>query len=185
MISAGLLGRERLRRLEDRGVVFEVALVRMAQAGALPSLADLLAEVRAGGGLSPRRRRLAGQGPTFGGGGRAGRFGAGRPGMPPGACGPGTAVRRLPACCSRLRHRPARARARGVQDRPLLATTLELCRFDGPNAHGRRHVVTLTERSQRMYRDRLASTAVQQEVTKADARTWSGRTRRSSGGCPT
>ena len=51
MITAGLLGRERLRRLEDRGVVFEVALVRMAQAGTLPSVADLLAEVRAGGGV--------------------------------------------------------------------------------------------------------------------------------------
>ncbi|MCK5942699.1 MAG: DNA polymerase III subunit gamma/tau, partial [Planctomycetes bacterium] len=49
MIGAGILGRERLRRHEDRGVVFEIALVRMAQAGALPTLADLLAEVRAGG----------------------------------------------------------------------------------------------------------------------------------------
>ncbi|MBZ0151965.1 MAG: DNA polymerase III subunit gamma/tau, partial [Planctomycetes bacterium] len=32
MVGAGLLGRERLRRLEDRGAVFEVALLRMAQA---------------------------------------------------------------------------------------------------------------------------------------------------------
>ena len=52
MITAGLLGRERLRRLEDRGVILEVALVRMAQAGTLPSVADLLAEVRAGGGIA-------------------------------------------------------------------------------------------------------------------------------------
>jgi len=51
MITAGLLGRERLRRLEDRGVVFEVALVRIAQAGTLPSVAELLSEVRAGGGV--------------------------------------------------------------------------------------------------------------------------------------
>jgi len=52
MVSAGVLGRERLRRLEDRGVVLEVALVRMAQAALLPSVADLLAEVRAGGGVA-------------------------------------------------------------------------------------------------------------------------------------
>ncbi|MBX3462427.1 MAG: DNA polymerase III subunit gamma/tau, partial [Planctomycetes bacterium] len=45
MVAAGVLGRERLRRLEDRGAVLEVALVRMAQAAVLPSVADLLAEV--------------------------------------------------------------------------------------------------------------------------------------------
>ena len=33
MLGAGLLGRERLRLLVDRGAVFEVALVRMAEAG--------------------------------------------------------------------------------------------------------------------------------------------------------
>jgi DNA polymerase III subunit gamma/tau len=49
MIAAGLKGRERLRLSTDRAVVLEVALVRMAQAASLPTLADLLAEVRAGG----------------------------------------------------------------------------------------------------------------------------------------
>lgn len=52
-----------------------------------------------------------------------------------------------------------------VQDRQLLLGTLELCRFDGPNDKG---VVVLTLQSDRkMYRDRLASPVVQQEVTKA------------------
>ncbi|MBL9077065.1 MAG: DNA polymerase III subunit gamma/tau, partial [Planctomycetes bacterium] len=53
MVAAGVLGRERLRRLEDRGVVLEVALVRMAQAAVLPTVADLLAEVRAHGTAAP------------------------------------------------------------------------------------------------------------------------------------
>jgi DNA polymerase-3 subunit gamma/tau len=52
MLQAGLLGRDRLKRLEDRGVVLELTFVRMAQTGALPTLADLLAEVRSG--ISPR-----------------------------------------------------------------------------------------------------------------------------------
>ena len=48
MIQAGLVGRERMRDLEDRRLVLEVSLVRMAQAGRLPLLADLAAAVAAG-----------------------------------------------------------------------------------------------------------------------------------------
>jgi DNA polymerase-3 subunit gamma/tau len=49
MIQAGLVGRERIRRLDDRRLVLEVTLLRMAEAGALPTLADLAAALEAGG----------------------------------------------------------------------------------------------------------------------------------------
>jgi DNA polymerase-3 subunit gamma/tau len=48
MIQAGLIGRERLRQLEDRRLVLEVTLLRIARAGELPVLGELLAAVRAG-----------------------------------------------------------------------------------------------------------------------------------------
>lgn len=167
MIAAGLLGRERLRRLEDRGVVFEVALVRMAEAGSLPSLADLLAEVRAGGGLSPAAPAAgaASARPTFGGGGAGGGAGAGRPagGAPP-LRSQGTAPMAAPAA-ARVPPTDLRGRVLAVaQDRNLLHATLDLCRFDGPNDKG---VVVITLQSDRkMYRDRLLSPVTQQEVTK-------------------
>ncbi|MBL8735347.1 MAG: DNA polymerase III subunit gamma/tau [Planctomycetes bacterium] len=171
MIAAGLLGRERLRRLEDRGVVFEVALVRMAEAGALPSLADLLAEVRAGGGLAPAAaagKAPSGTAPAAGGAARP-TFGAGRPGSSAGGSGAPAAARSAaaaPAAAPRAMATDLRGRVlAAVQDRQLLLGTLELCRFDGPNDKG---VVVLTLQSDRkMYRDRLASPVVQQEVTKA------------------
>ena len=159
MIAAGLLGRERLRRLEDRGVVFEVALVRMAEAGSLPSLADLLAEVRAGGGVAPGPAPAAASAsrPTFGSG-RSPAPAAGSAGPAPARSSAPVAPRAAP---TDLRGRVLAV----VQDRPLLHTTVELCRFDGPNDKG---VVVVTLQSDRkMYRDRLASTVVQQEVIKA------------------
>ncbi|MEO6596320.1 MAG: DNA polymerase III subunit gamma/tau [Planctomycetota bacterium] len=170
MISAGLLGRERLRRLEDRGVVLELALLRMAQAGALPTLADLLAEVRAGGGVAatpmsaavmpaavmpaavvqPKR--------TFGGGAKP----AGASVAPAARVAPPAAVP-LP-----LSTGAGDLKARTVavlKDRPLLQTTFEQCVLAGPNAAG---VVVLTLHSERkMHRDRLLSPVIQQEVTQA------------------
>jgi len=47
-IQAGLLGRERIRRLDDRRLVLEVTLLRMAEAGSLPTLADLAVAVESG-----------------------------------------------------------------------------------------------------------------------------------------
>lgn len=139
MLGAGLLGRERLRRLEDRGAVFEVALVRMSQAGALPTLADLLAEVRAGGGVAA--------------------------GPPPAAASAGAPARPMastPAAgADELR---ARTLA-GLKDRALLHGTVEQCRFEGPDAQGRVAVTLQSDR--KMHRDRLQSPVVQQELTKA------------------
>jgi DNA polymerase-3 subunit gamma/tau len=43
MIQAALRGREAIRRLEDRRLLLEVALFRIAQAGELPTLAELAA----------------------------------------------------------------------------------------------------------------------------------------------
>ena len=150
MLGAGLLGRERLRRLEDRGAVFEVALVRMAQAGALPMLGELLAAVRSGGGVAGPAPVAPARQP----------FGSGaRPIAAPAAqaAGPGT-----PAASPTgdLRTRTLAL----LKDRQLLHAVIELCRFDGPNAQGVLVVTLQTDR--KMYRDRLAAQAQQQDLTK-------------------
>jgi DNA polymerase III subunit gamma/tau len=154
MVSAGLLGRERLRRIEDRGVVFEVALVRMAQAGALPTLADLLAEVRQGGGIAAPASAAAPR-PASGGG-------APPRAVPAAPAGTAPAPRPQPVAppSGDLRSRTLAL----LKDRQLLYGTIELCRFDGPNTQGTVVVTLHTDR--KMYRDRLASTVVQQEVAK-------------------
>ena len=155
MVHAGLLGRERLRRLEDRGVVFEVAMVRMAEAGTLPALGDLIAELRAGGGAPPAGPAK----PQFGAGARpaagaAPAARAGAPAAPPGAPLPPAATGDLKASVLAF-----------LKDKPLLAGTLEQCAFQGPDADGRLVVTLQTER--RMYHDRLASSAVQQDLARA------------------
>lgn len=162
MIAAGLLGRERLRRLEDRGVVFEVALVRMAQAGALPSLADLLAEVRAGGGVAPAAAApsAAPARPQFGSGGGGGG-GAPRAAGPAPAAAPRPPMAVPPAAGGDLKSRVLFT----LKDRQLLHGTMELCRFDGPN--DKNVVVVTLQTDRKMYRDRLASTVLQQELARA------------------
>lgn len=157
MVGAGLLGRERLRRLEDRGVVFEVAMVRMAEAGALPSLGDLVAELRAGGVAAPATapKPLSGAGARPPAGGPPASARAAAPSSPkPGAPLP-------PAAAGDLKGRVLGA----LKDKPLLAGTLEQCAFQGPDADGRVVVTLQTER--KMYHDRLASTAVQQDLVRA------------------
>lgn len=158
MISAGVKGRERLRHLEDRGAVFEVALVRMAQAGALPTLADLLAEVRAGGSAAAPAAAPPAARPAFGAGG-------GRPAPAPAAPPlPGvSAPVATPAPAAPIGDLRARVLA-GMKDRALLRATVELCRFDGPGSTGVLVLVPQTDR--RMHLDRLASPEVQREITK-------------------
>ncbi|MCA8950055.1 MAG: DNA polymerase III subunit gamma/tau [Planctomycetes bacterium] len=116
MITAGLLGRERLRRLEDRGVVFEVALVRMAQAGTLPTVAELLDEVRAGGGVAV----ASGGGPAA----------------------VAAQAHSEPAHPADLRARVLDL----ARDKSLLHATLGLCEFTGPDAGGKVVVSTTTAR---------------------------------------
>jgi len=141
MIQAAVLGRDRLRRLEDRGVVLELTLVRMAQAGTLPLLADLLAELRAGtaGPVPAPAARPAGALP--------------RPAATPASSAPAAAAG------ADLR---TRVLAR-IADKPLLHATLELCRIQGPDPQ---HKVVLTLDSDRkLHRDRLAAPPVRQQVT--------------------
>ncbi len=153
MVAAGVLGRERLRRLEDRGVVLEVALVRMAQAAQLPAIADLLAEVRTrgpGAAAAP-----AGAVP------RAAAVPAARAAAPGPAPAPGpVATATPPADAADLR---ARTLAR-LHDRALLQASIEQCRFHGPDANGRVVVELHTDR--KMHHDRLQSPVIQQELTQ-------------------
>lgn len=153
MIQAGLLGRERLRRLEDRGVVFELTLVRMAEAGALPTLADLLAEVR-GGGRAAVRPASAAPAVTGAGGG-----------APPSVLRPaanvGTTASVTPgAAAAGLKGRLLAA----LRDQPLLHATIELCQITGPTAEGR--VLVQLDTDRRMHRDRLAAPAVQTQISQ-------------------
>jgi DNA polymerase-3 subunit gamma/tau len=134
MIAAGVLGRERLRQLEDRAVVLDLALVRMAQAASLPTVAELLAGSDGRAAPTPPAAKPAA---------------VASPGSPP-----------RPAVGD-LRSRTLAL----LRDRQLLHGTVELCRFDGPDAQG---VVTIALQSERrMHRDRLASPAVQADVLKA------------------
>jgi DNA polymerase-3 subunit gamma/tau len=153
MIQAGLLGRERLRRLEDRGVVFELTLVRMAQAGALPALADLLAEVRGGASMpaGPTSARAAA-------GAGAPRAGVAAPAVPAAAASGPPAAATPGAGAGDLRARVLAL----VADKPPLLMTLEQCRFEGPDAKGR--VVVVLETDKKLYRDRLAAPGLQQQV---------------------
>jgi len=52
-----------------------------------------------------------------------------------------------------------------LKDRQLLHGTMELCRFDGPN--DKNVVVVTLQTDRKMYRDRLASTVLQQELARA------------------
>ncbi len=160
MISAGLLGRERLRRLEDRGVVFEVAVVRMAAAGALPTLADLLAEVRAGGGVTAAPG--GGASPSV-----RPQFGAGRSQGPASAPSGGGGGGAPPWQSSSPTAGPMPTDLRGrvlaaLKEKPTFQGVIERCKFDGPDAQGRL-VVTL-QSEQKMFRDRLQSPPVQAEL---------------------
>ncbi|MEC7584066.1 MAG: DNA polymerase III subunit gamma/tau [Planctomycetota bacterium] len=137
MVQAGLLGRERLRRLEDRRAVLELTLIRMAEAGALPALGELVAAARAG--------QVVVTGPAVGVPGATGAVPAG---APSGAAAP---VGDLKA-----------AVLAAAEDQKLLHATLSLCRFDGP---GDEDCVTVTLESQRkMHRDRIDSPGLQQQV---------------------
>ncbi|MBL8724112.1 MAG: DNA polymerase III subunit gamma/tau [Planctomycetes bacterium] len=165
LLSAGLKARTRLREGDDRSAVFEVALVRMAQAGALPTLADLLAEVRAGGGFAAAATAApAAARPQFGK--AATSAGAGpaptppRPGAGTPAGGGAPAAAGAPPPGGDLKARVKFA----LKERGLLQATLDTCRFDGPGSEGK--VVVTTTATQRMHLDRLASPDVQRELTQ-------------------
>jgi DNA polymerase-3 subunit gamma/tau len=156
MIAAGILGRDRLRRLEDRGVVFEIALVRMAQAGSLPSLANLVAEARAmpAGGPSPAAARPAGAPaaarPQFGKG-LAGAPAAQATNAPPPPAPPAAGDLR-----GRLLHH--------YQANPMMHAAVACLQLEVVDGGAR--IVARVVTDKRMYRDRLAAPPIQQEIAK-------------------
>ncbi|MEM7198783.1 MAG: DNA polymerase III subunit gamma/tau [Planctomycetota bacterium] len=182
MIQAGLLGRERLRRLEDHRLVLELTLLRMAEAGTLPQLGELLAAARSGAPLrDPATGTAAPPAPAAAGN----EAQASAPGRAPAAPkSPVPAPAQAPALASSA---PAPARATPAPTRagsapaasdlcsgliarvraaaPLLARTLEQVNVEGPDEQGE---VRLTLRSERkLHRERLASKGVQQQLRTA------------------
>ncbi|MHC5063155.1 MAG: DNA polymerase III subunit gamma/tau [Planctomycetota bacterium] len=122
MIQAGLIGRERIRRLDDRRLVLELSLLRMASAAELPLLAELVDGMRSGqiDLPAPAARSASAQ-------------------VRPAAAGGDARGRLL-------------AQVQGVK--PMLVATLELCKFEGPEAGKLR----LTLHSDlKMHRDRVNS----------------------------
>ena len=161
MIGAGLLGRDRLRRLEDRSAVLEVALIRMAQAGSMATLSDLLAEVRSGG-FAPQAPA-----PSLGGGRQP------PPGRPQaGGGGARTAVQTPPKApvarpvgpVANAKELKSRAMVL-LESRKMLQATLELCRVEGPSEQGK--VVVTLETERKMHIDRLKSSVIEQEMKQA------------------
>ena len=149
MIQAAVLGRDRLRRLEDRAAILELTVVRMAEAGTLPSLGELIAAVRDGGLGASAAPRAAATAPSPSRPATAGASGA-TSAMPAaaGAAPAGGDLRSIVLAASR--------------EEPLLLRTMEACKFSGPDQAG---LVTVTVDSElKMHRDRAQSPQVQQKL---------------------
>lgn len=142
MVQAGLLGRERIRRVDDRRLVLEISLLRMAEAGRLPQLAELLEQVRGGALASP----APSEGP---------------PGGPQGS-GSAAAASGGPANVSGSLQ--SRLLAHCAEHRGLLLRTLELCAIRDVDQAGVVEVELQTDR--KLHRDRLESDGVQRELQK-------------------
>lgn len=134
MIQAGLLGRERIRRLDDRRLVLELSLLRMAMAAELPVLADLVEAVQSGAGQA---------------------LGGTLPGRSPAPVGKPQAPRSAQAKLESQVVGDLRARllVQLKSAKPMLVSTVELCEISGPE----QGMVALTLHSDlKMHRDRLA-----------------------------
>ena len=142
MIYAGLQGRERMRQVEDRRLVLELALLAMARAGTLPQLSELLEAARSGA-VGP----AVAAAPTP----AAAPAGAGSPAAAAPAAAAGSLHGRLLAYCE--------------QHQPLLGRTLEQCSLEGPDERG--HVVITPRTERRLHRDRLAADGVQRILRDA------------------
>jgi DNA polymerase-3 subunit gamma/tau len=153
MIQACLLGRERLRRTDDRRLALELALVRAARAGSLRSLSDLLAAVERGGEPSRPQRAAAAPPPA-------------PPAVVPPTAGPPAPV--TPAPTAPARDLRSALLAELKQQMPAMCATIEQCDVEGPDARG---AVKLRLRDDRkLFRDRLASDAVRADLQRIVAR---------------
>lgn len=144
MIQAAVLGRDRLRRLEDRAAILELTIIRMAEAGTLPSLGELIAAVRDGGIASA---------PAAASGAKA--VAAPRATSPEGKAP-------IPSSSA-----VATSDLRGIvlaaaREEPLLHATLELCAFRGPDAASK--VVLHLDSERKLHRDRVQSPQLQQKI---------------------
>ncbi|MHC4918134.1 MAG: DNA polymerase III subunit gamma/tau [Planctomycetota bacterium] len=184
MVHAGLLGRERIRRLEDRRLVLEVTLLRMVAAGQLPRLAELVEQLGTqSGNVTPVAAAgsppavAAGSPPAAGAGsppaagaGSPPAAGAGSPpaagaGSPPaaGAGSPPAAGDAVPAAPPPTTlHGQLIAACREEKEHSLLGRSLEECRVAEPDQDGMVHIEVLSPR--KMHRDRLTSEGVQQQL---------------------
>lgn len=155
MIQAAVLGRDRLRRLEDRAAILELTIVRMAEAGSLPSLGELLAAVRDGGAMASTapaaRPSVAAPQPA---GASAGAGAA-----PSVAAATGGDVRSILLAATR--------------EEPLLRATIECTAFREPDASGR--VVAQVRSERRMHHDRMKAPELQQKLAALLSRAY-GRT---------
>jgi DNA polymerase III gamma/tau subunit len=169
MIQAGILGRERLRRLEDRRLVLELSLLRMAQAGSVPLLGELLAAAREGRELEPAAEPAEAQAPR--------QFGSGPAAPPPGAARPQAApppqapqraasaktdAKPLPGASGPVLKQELLRRMQLV--RPLFAATIELCQVQGPDEGGGVTLRLATDK--KLHLDRLGSDALQKELAQ-------------------
>ena len=139
MVQAGLLGRERIRRVDDRRLVLEVSMLRMAQAGRLTRLDELVAE--------------AGRGAASSAGSEAAQASAAP--SPVASVRPATPA--APAATLRDRLLAACAEKKG-----LLRRTLELCSVAEPDAKGVVRIAVETDR--KLHRDRMTSDGVQRDL---------------------
>jgi DNA polymerase III subunit gamma/tau len=146
MAQAGLLGRERIRRVDDRRLVLELSMLRMAEAGRLPELAELLSQVRSQVHSQVHSGAPSAAAPAPSQRGAPPPQPSPRPAVPVATVG--TLKEKLVATC--------RGR-RGV-----LAPTLELCAVHGPDADDVVRVVVDTER--KLHRDRMVARGVQDEL---------------------
>ncbi len=139
MVHAGLLGRERIRRVDDRRLVLEVSLLRMAEAGRLPQLAELLEQVGSGAPLSAVLSRSSD---------RSQKPDAQRSRPVSRVAVTGTLKERLLATCQ--------------EKRGVLAPTLKLCSIHDPDAEGLVRMVVDTQL--KLHRDRMGAKGVQDDL---------------------
>jgi DNA polymerase-3 subunit gamma/tau len=158
MVQAGLIGRERLRTLEDRRLVLELALLRMAVAAELPTLGELAQRVEAAGGPAPAA--APGAAPPPAPAPRELRRAVPSSAAPP-AVVPEAAVVQPPPEPAPGALGPA-LQSWLASHKPLLAHTIAQCDVAGPDAVGFVTLRLVAER--KLHRDRLDSPGVQQTL---------------------